>query len=487
MERYIMSSKGSVTSNFFWRFFERCGAQGVTFLVSIVLARLLDPSVYGTIALITIFTTILNVFVDSGFGNALIQKKNADGLDFSSVFYFNITICSILYIIMFFSAPYIAEFYKLPELKNLIRVLSLVLIISGVKNVQQAYVSRNMMFKKFFFSTIGETIGAAVVGIVLAYCGYGVWALVFQMLFNSLVDTVILWFTVKWRPTKQFSFIRLKELFSYGWKLLISSLIDTVYLDIRSLIIGKMYSKNDLAFYNQGEKFPKLVVTNINSSIDSVLLPTLSKFQDDSNAVREMTRRAIKTSTYIMMPLMIGLAVCSEPLVRLILTEKWVPCVFFLRIFCFTYAFYPIHTANLNAIKAMGRSDLFLILEIIKKSFGIILLLISMWFGVKAMACSLLISTFINQIINSWPNKKLLNYSYLNQFSDMLPQIVLSLLMGTIIYVISFFHLNSLLTLVLQFFTGLSIYVFLSIVFHIESFYYIYNKVKTIKLVKRSV
>lgn len=469
-----------VFSNFIWRFLERCGAQGVTFIVSIVLARLLDPSVYGTVALITVFTSILQVFVDSGLGNALIQKKDADDLDFSTVFYFNLIVCSALYLLMFFTAPLIAAFYKMPDLVSVIRVMSIVLIISGMKNVQQAYVSRNMLFKRFFFSTIGGTIVAAIVGIAMAYLGFGVWALVAQMLVNNAVDTIILWITVKWRPKKCFSFERLKQLFSFGWKLLISALLDTVYNDLRQLIIGKLYTSNDLAYYNQGKKFPNLIVTNINTSIDSVLLPTMSKAQDDKNAVRSMTRRAIKTSTYIMMPVMMGLAVCAETLVSLILTDKWLPCVLFLRIFCVSYAFYPIHTANLNAIKAMGRSDLFLKLEVIKKIVGLAAVLITMWISVEAMAYSLLVTTVLSQIINSWPNKKLLNYSYLEQIKDMLPQICLSVFMGFIVYCVSLLNLGSILTLTIQIFTGIIIYVVFSKLFHIESFEYLLNTGKSI-------
>ena len=478
-------SSTNVITNFFWRFLERCGAQGVTFIVSIVLARLLDPTVYGTVALVTIFTTIMQVFVDSGMGNALIQKKDADDLDFSSVFYFNMAMCSALYLIMFFAAPFIASFYRMPELTAIVRVLSLVVVISGVKNVQQAYVSRHLMFKRFFFSTLGGTIGAAVIGIAMAYLGFGVWALVAQMLFNAAVDTTILWITVKWRPKKMFSFQRLKSLFSYGWKLLASSLIDTVYNDLRQLIIGKKYSSGDLAYYNQGKKFPQLIVTNINTSIDSVLLPTMSKAQDDMAAVRSMTRRAIKTSTFLMMPAMIGLAVCAEPLVQLILTEKWLPCVLFLRIFCITYAFYPIHTANLNAIKAMGRSDLFLKLEIIKKTVGIIAILITMWISVQAMAYSFLVTTILNQIINSWPNKKLLNYSYLEQVKDMMPQILLSLGMGAAIYAVSFLHLSASLTLLIQIPLGVLVYWSGSRIFHVESYTYIIEMVKNFKKRKK--
>lgn len=478
-------SSTNVITNFFWRFLERCGAQGVTFIVSIVLARLLDPTVYGTVALVTIFTTIMQVFVDSGMGNALIQKKDADDLDFSSVFYFNMAMCSVLYLIMFFAAPLIASFYRMPELTAIVRVLSFVVVISGVKNVQQAYVSRHLMFKRFFFSTLGGTIGAAVIGIAMAYLGFGVWALVAQMLFNAAVDTTILWITVKWRPKKMFSFQRLKSLFSYGWKLLASSLIDTVYNDLRQLIIGKKYSSGDLAYYNQGKKFPQLIVTNINTSIDSVLLPTMSKAQDDMAAVRSMTRRAIKTSTFLMMPAMIGLAVCAEPLVQLILTEKWLPCVLFLRIFCVTYAFYPIHTANLNAIKAMGRSDLFLKLEIIKKTVGIIAILITMWISVQAMAYSFLVTTILNQIINSWPNKKLLNYSYLEQVKDMMPQILLSLGMGAAIYAVSFLHLSASLTLLIQIPLGVLAYWSGSKIFHVESYTYIIEMVKNFKKRKK--
>lgn len=472
-------------SNFLWRFLERCGAQGVTLIVSIVLARLLDPNVYGTVALVTVFTTIMQIFVDSGMGNALIQKKDADDLDFSSVFYFNMLMCSALYLIMFFAAPFIAAFYKMPELTAVVRVLSLILIVSGVKNVQQAYVSRHLMFKKFFFATLGGTVGAAIVGILMAYLGYGVWALVAQMLFNAVVDTVILWITVKWRPKKMFSLSRLKSLFSFGWKLLVSALIDTVYNNVRQLIIGKVYTKSDLAYYNNGKKYPEYLVNNINSAIDSVLLPTMSNEQNNPERVKSMTRRAIKTAIFIIMPLMIGFAVCARPIVSLILTDKWLPAVPFVQIFCISFAFYPIHTANLNAMKAMGRSDLFLILEIIKKAIGVVTIIIALKFGVMAMAYSMLVTSFISQVINAWPNKKLLNYSYLEQVKDMLPQIVLSLIMGIIVYIVSWLNLANYITLLIQVPLGIIVYWFGASVFHIESYEYIIGILKSFR--KRKV
>lgn len=462
-----------------WRFLERCGAQGVTFLVSVVLARLLDPSVYGTVALVTVFTAILQVFVDSGMGNALIQKKDADDLDFSSVFYFNLSMCLLLYICMFFAAPLIAAFYNMPDLTPVVRVLSLTLIISGVKNIQQAYVSRNMLFKKFFFATIGGTLGAAVIGIWMAWKGYGVWALVAQHLFNATLDTIILWVTVKWRPTRAFSLERLKGLFSYGWKLLVSALLDTGYNNLRSLIIGKLYTSADLAFFNRGKQFPNLIVTNINTSIDSVLLPTMSKEQDNRDRVRDMTRRAIKTCTFIMMPLMMGLAVCAVPLIRIILTDKWLPAAFFLRVFCFTFAFYPIHTANLNAIKAMGRSDLFLKLEVIKKVVSIAALVSTMFISVEAMALALPVTSILGQIINSWPNRKLLDYSYRAQLLDMLPQIGLSAVMGAIIFLIQFLRLSDVATLLIQVPLGALIYIVGSKLLHIDSYEYVKGLIKS--------
>lgn len=465
--------KNKAISGFLWRFFERCGAQGVTLIVSIVLARLLNPDVYGTIALITVFTIILDVFVNSGLGNALIQKKDADDLDYNTVFYFNITMSVVLYALLYFLAPLISSFYEIPELTPLTRVLGLSLITSGVANIQQAYVSKHLIFKKFFFSTLGGTVGAAIIGIWMAYAGYGVWALVCQQLFNKAVDMSILWIIVKWRPKWMFSLERLKSLFSYGWKLLVSSLLDTGYNQLRQLIIGKMFTTVDLAFYNKGTEYTHPIITNINSSIDSVLFPVMSNAQDSTYAVKMMTRRAITTSSYIIWPMMMGIAACAEPIVRIVLTEKWMPCVPYMRIFCIVYAFWPIHTANLNAIKALGRSDLFLKLEIIKKAVGLAIILATMWHSVMAMAWGMLAGSFISQIINAWPNRKLLDYTYVQQLKDILPSILLSSAMFGIVFCVKFIGLNDWLTLIIQIPLGVVIYIAGSILFKIESFDYL--------------
>ena len=422
------------SSNLLWRLAERCGATGVAFVVSMVLARLLAPEDYGLIALVTVFTTILQVFVDAGLGSALIQKKDADDLDFSSVFYFNVVFCLLLYGLLFLAAPYIARFYEKPELTALVRVLGLTVVISGVKGIQQAYVSRNLMFKKFFFATLAGTIGAAGVGIWMALKGFGVWALVAQQLFNTVVDTAVLWLSIRWRPKKAFSLERLKQLFRYGWKLLVSGLINAVYEDLRQLIIGKMYTAENLAFYNKGQQFPMMIVQNINTSIDSVLLPVMSNVQDQREQLKAMTRRAIVTSSFFMWPMMLGLAAVGENLITFLLTEKWLPCIPFLYIFCFTCGLQPIHTANLNAIKSIGRSDLFLKMEIFKKTVGLVIILISMNYGVLAIGIGTAVYSIFASVVNTFPNRKLLDYRYFEQIKDILPSFILAFVMAAVVY-----------------------------------------------------
>ena len=476
-----MDNRQKVISNLIWRFMERCGAQLVSFAVAVVLARLIEPELFGLIATVTVITSILLVFADSGMANALIQKKDPDDLDFSSVFFFNIVFCVAIYAALYFAAPWLAKLYKAPSLVVILRVLGLTIIVAGIKNVQQAYVSKTLQFKRFFFATLGGTVLSGIVGIAMALMGYGIWALVAKELVNVTVNTAILWLTVGWRPKLMFSFRRLVKLLDFGWKLLVSGLLDNIYNKLRQIIIGIKYSSADLAFYDRGNSLPNLIVENVNSSIDSVLLPVLSTEQDSAEQVRRMTRRAIKVSTYIMMPLMMGLAVCAEPLIRLLLTEKWLPCVPYLRIFCFTYAFYPVHTANLNAIKAMGRSDLFLILEIIKKGIGIVALVATVNLGVYAMALSLLAVALISQVINAWPNQKLLGYAYPQQFLDMLPAMVLTLVMGACVYPISFLQLSDWIVLPLQVLAGVAVYVLLSALFKVDSFQYMLGIIKRIK------
>ena len=465
-----MTDGRKVANGFIWRLLERFGAQGVTLVVSLILARILNVDDYGIVALVSIFTSILSVFVTSGLNDALVQKKDADDLDFSTVFYFNIVMCLTMYAMMYFGAPLIAVFFNRPNAVPYIRVLSLILVFGGIKNIQCAYVARNLLFKRFFFATLSGTVIAAGVGIWMALHQYGAWALIVQNLVNTTIDTIILWLTVKWRPKKMFSFARLRELFAFAWKLLVSALIDVVYSRLYQLVIAKKYDDEALAYYNKGDTFPNLLVTSINAATDSVLLPVMSEAQDNPERVKAMTRRAISFSSFVIMPMMMGLAVCSESFVHWILLEKWMPAVPFIRIFCFGYAFYCVHTANLNAIKALGRSDLFLKLEIIKKCMGIVILLISMQYGVMAMAYSSLVSSVLSQIINSWPNRKLLNYSYLDQLKDMMPNMLLTVVMGAAVYSIYFLGLPDWLTLLIQIPLGVLLYAGGAKLFHLESF-----------------
>lgn len=469
--------RGSIISGLVWKFAERIGAQGIGFIVSIVLARLLSPQDYGLISLITIFLAVSGVFIQSGFGTALIQKKDADNIDFSTVFYFNIMISLIFYFLLYIISPYIAKFYNEPSLTKIVRVMSMSLIISAVNNVQHAYVSKTMQFKRFFYSTLVGTILSGFLGVAMAYMGFGVWALVAQQLFNTLVDTIVLWFTVKWRPQLVFSIKRLKSLFSFGWKLLISGLIDTLYNNIYGLLIGKVYNSSLLGLYNRGNQFPNLIVSNINGPIQSVLLPALSEEQDNKERLKSMVRRSIVTSSFIIYPMMIGMAAVAKPMVNILLGEKWLGCVFFLQISCITLAFWPIHTANLQAINAVGRSDIFLKLEIIKNILGIVVLVMSIPFGIKVMVIGRAIQGFICTIINAFPNKKLLGYSFVEQWKDLIPSLVISLLMGLLVISVELLGFNSYITLLIQIPVGALTYFGVAYLLKFECFTYLLSMI----------
>ncbi len=479
-------TKSKVLSSLVWKFMERGGTQGIQFIVQIVLARLLMPEDYGIIALVVVFTQIAAVFVQSGLNSALIQKKDADEVDFSSVFYLSLAISAVLYIVLFLAAPSIAIFYKMPQITPVFRVLSLTLILGVFNSIQNAVISRNLQFKKLFFSSTGAILVSGTVGVYMAYQGFGVWALVGQQISNQLMVTLIMWFTVKWRPHLIFSFSRVKGLFSFGWKLLASSLIDTVYRDIRSLIIGKIYAPAMLGFYNRGQQFPSIIVGNIDGSIQSVMYPVLASHQDNRPLVKSMMRRAIVTSSFIIFPMMMGLAVISEPLVKILLTDKWLPCVPFLQIFCASYALFPIHTANLQAIKGLGYSDIFLKLEIIKKAVGLTILSVTVFYGVYAIAIGGAVGGIISSFINAYPNKKLLDYSYKEQWGDMLPSLLLSIAMGLVVYSLKWLGLSTVFMLIVQVVAGICIYVVLACMFKLECFRYLVKSMKEIFKTNRS-
>lgn len=473
-------TKNKVLSGLVWKFGERITAQVVTFVVSVVLARLLPTEAYGLITLVTIFITFANCIVVNGFGSSLIQKKDADNIDFSSVLYFQLGASLILYLILFFAAPLIASFFGkgYEQLVPVLRVLGLRIPLTAVNNVQQAYVSRKMIFRKFFFATIIGTVASAFVGIFMAYRGFGVWALVGQYLTNTVMDTIILGLTIHWKPELKFSWSRLKDLFRYGWKILVAGLIGETYNELRSIIIGKLYTSNDLAFFDKGKQIPNIIVTNINSTISNVLFPAISKEQSNPVNVKNMMRRSIRTSAYIMCPMMFGLAVVAEPLIKLLLTDKWLPCVPYLQIYCIAYCFEPIQTANLQAIKAVGRSDINLKLEIVKKGSSLLILFAVMRHSVDAIAYSLLLTTLIASIVNTLPNKKLISYSYRELAIDMAPGLLISAVMAVIVYFEGvWLKLSALPMMILQVLTGGIIYLLISVLFKVEPFIYLKDTV----------
>lgn len=471
-------NRTKVLSGLIWRYAERCGAQGIQFIVSIVLARLLTPSDYGLVGLITVFLSIAQVFAQSGLGQALVQKKDADNIDFSTVLYYSITFSIFLYIILFICSPLLAAFYNAPELTAVIRVLSLTIIIGAINSVQQAYVQKTMQFKRFFFATLGGTLVSAVVGIYMAFKGFGIWALVAQQLTNQTIDTIILWLSVKWRPIWAFSVGSMKRLFSYGWKILGTSLINNIYFNIFSLVIGKVFSSSDLGYYNRGEQFPKVIETNIDSAVEGVLFPVMSEVQDDKIRLKSMVRRFILSSTFVLFPIMAGLAAIARPLVIILLTDKWLLAVPFIQFNCFIKAFMPIFKGDSQAINAVGRSDIFFKLEIIKRTIGILILIVTLPFGLYAMMFGRCIECVLDLIIGAFPNKKILGYSFHEQIKDILPAFVLSLLMCAVVLCVNFLNFSAFVTIVVQIIIGVVIYIGGALLFKLECLSYVYNTIR---------
>ncbi len=471
----------STTSKAFgWKLLERFGVQGVQFILQIILARLLSPSHYGALSVMIIFTNIANVFVQAGFSTALIQKKEVDDRDYSSVFWVSLSVAVVLYIALFFLSPVIAKFYNMPEIVAPFRILGLMLLPGAFNSIQLAKVSREMDFKKVFIGNVGGIVVAGIAGIVVAFLGGGLWALVVQSLSNIVVACIVMFVVVRWCPRFVCDFKRVLVLLKFSWKLLVSSLIDVLYQDLRSLVIGKKYDSGTLGYYNRGKQFPQFIINAVNGTVQSVMLPAMSMEQDNKEKVKFIMRTSMVISSYIIFPIMMGLAIVATPLISLLLTDKWLPAVPYMQIYCFTLAFYPVHSCNLQAINAMGRSDVFLKLEVIKKIIGIGSLVVAVFcfHSPIAIAMTGVFTTVISCFINAFPNRKLINYSYLEQMKDLLPAILLSVGMGAVAYTMLFFGLASWLTLILQVIVGVIVYVVLSALFKAEGFVFIVAQLK---------
>ena len=465
---------------FMWKLLERFGVQGVQFILQIILARLLSPDHYGVLAIMVIFTTLANVFIQNGFNTALIQNKDVREEDYSSVLWVSVGISGVLYAVIFLCAPVIGSFYEMPELVTPLRVLALMLFPGALNSVQIAKVSREKDFRKVFFSNVGAIIVSGVAGIIIAYLGGGLWALVAQTMLNVIVATVVMQFTSGLKIHFSVDFNRIKILFAFGWKLLVSSLIDTLYQDLQGLVIGKKYDSATLGFFNRGKQFPQFLMNSINGAVQSVMLPVMSEKQDDKVQLKEMMRSSIAISSYIVFPMMAGLAGVAKPLVQLLLTDAWLPCVPYLQVYCLSFAFYPVHSCNLQAINAMGRSDIFLKLEIIKKSYGLIALVIAVFCFDSPLAIAMtgVFTGLISFFVNSFPNKKLIGYSYAQQARDILPSLLASLTMCAVVLCVGMLDMHPVILVVVQVFAGVLCYFVISVVFRLKPFMLVFDLIK---------
>lgn len=479
--------KKSAFGGVVWKLSERVCAQLVSMIVSIVLARILVPDDYSLVSIVTIFFTFCNVFVSGGLNTALIQKKNADLLDYSTVLYLTLAVAAVLYGLIFFCAPLIARMYGKEQLTAIIRVMALTFFINAFKSVLSAYTSSNLQFKKFFFSTIIGTVISAFVGIAMALNGFGAWALVAQEMTNSFIDTVFLLLTTRLKIVFAFSFDRLKSLFAYGWKVFVSSIVTVLYDQINPLIVGLKFTTADLAYYSKGSSFPGLINSTISDTIASVLFPVMSKVQDSREDVLNITRRYVKVSSYIMFPVMIGFFSVAESFVEVVLTEKWLPAVPYVRIFSLSYMFNLISAGNLQALRAIGRSDVTLIMEILKKSiyFVIVAAFVFISDSPVMLAFSSIICTMVALVINTFPNRKLIGYRYRYQLMDILPNLAIAAVMGGIVLLLGKIKLSVYLLLALQILVGIVVYVGLSLISKNENFLYLLGFIRQIIMRKK--
>ena len=461
--------KGKIVTGFFWKFGEQVSSQLVSFILSIILARLLTPNDYGVVALVNVFIILANVFVTSGFGTALIQKENSNEVDFSTIFYLSEAVSIIVYAIIFFLAPFIANFYKNSEMTLILRVFALQLPISAFNSIQQAYISKHIMFKKVFVSTTISAILSGLIGIFMAYSDFGVWSLIGQYLSNTIIISIPLALQISWRPKLIFSWEAGKPLISFGWKILATSLLGEFFNQLRSLILGKVYTASDLAYYNRGLRFPELVSNNVNNTISGVLFPVLSKYGNDFDKVKTGLRRAIRMSTFILMPLLFGMMMTSKEIILLLLTKKWIAAVPYMQILCMSCVFDTVSNENIQALKSIGRSDVLLKLEILKKPIYLFLLLLGIKISVLFMAETMVIYNVIAVLINMSPNRKFLNYSFVEQVQDILPAFLASSFMSVIVYLVGKFGLSTGISFIVKIVCGVLSYLLIAILFRMQA------------------
>ncbi len=467
-----MSLKNKTISALSWSAIDRFGSQGVQFVISIILARLLLPEQFGLIGMLTIFFAVAQTFVNSGFGSALIQKQDATHIDECSIFYFNIFVGFVAVGVLWLCAPLIAAFYDQPILTPLTRFLSLNIIINSFALIQTTLLSKNIDFKTQTKVSIVSAVLSGIIGIILAYQGLGVWALAIQQVCGNLFRAIFLWLWFAWRPSLVFSFAALRQLFGYGSKLLLSGLLDTIFQNIYLIVIGKLFSPAALGFYTRAKLFQQMTSENFTSILSRVSFPIFSTLQNEPVRLKYAVKKSLTFSAYVVFPAMIGLAVVAEPLVIVLLTEKWLPCVPYLQLLCVIGLTYPLHVFNLSVLKSKGRSDLFLRLEIIKKVLITLNIVVTWRWEIEAMICGQIVLTLIAYYLNSYYTASLINYSTWEQIKDLMPALTAALLMGAGVFAIQRLlpQSSALLNLLVQIGSGMLLYAAISKLLHLSVF-----------------
>lgn len=428
--------KDKTVKGVIWSSIDRFTTQGISFVFSMLIARMLLPSDYGVIAMLGIFMAVSQCFIDSGFGSALIRKKDRTETDFCTVFYFNIVVACLFYGLLWLASPYIARFYDMPLLESVTKVWGLNLIVNAFGGIQNAQLSIAIDFKSRAKISVITTLFTGLVGLWFAYHGHGVWALVYQGLASALLRCILLWCIVRWVPKLIFSWKSFKELFSFGSKLLASSLLDTIYSNIYTLVIGKFFSASSLGVYSRAHHLAQFPSSNITGVLQSVTFPVLSTIQDEEERLASAYRRFLRLSAFVVFPLMLGLSAVAAPFIRLTLTDKWAGSIYLLQILCFAMMWYPIHAINLNILQVKGRSDYFLKLEIIKKVIGVCILCVTIPLGLVAMCYGTVFSSVIALVINTYYTKKIIGYGFADQMRDFAHVLIHALVMYALVWLV---------------------------------------------------
>lgn len=469
-----MSLKQKTTTGLFWSFIDSFANQGVQFIVGIVLARILSPREFGLIGMLTIFIAISQSFVDSGFSSALIRKKNCTQADYSTVFYFNLAVGILFYLILFVSSNAISIFFDEPQLKRLLQVLGIGLLLNALGIIQRTILTKEINFKLQTKVSVISSIGSGTLAITMALLGHGVWSLVALTLSRFGLNSLFLWIWAKWKPLRVFSKKSFKELFSFGSKLLLSGLIDTTYRNVYYLVIGKFFSAQELGFYTRADQFKAFPSQNLSGIIGRVSYPILSSIQDDIPKLKKAYIKIIRSTMYVTFVLMLGMAAAAKPMILALIGDKWLPAVIYLQLLCFVGMFYPLHALNLNMLQVQGRSDLFLKLEIIKKVLAVPIILIGVFFGIKYMILGMIINTIVAFYLNSFWSGKMIGYSSIQQVKDIMPSFFVAAIMAAIVFGLNFINIKSpALMLALQIFTGALVTILLGEITNFKDYQYI--------------